>query len=151
MDAIQAWIKDRKNLPIVAAGTLIIVVLAVLLSLRMTGMIGGGGQMSSDADVPPYGGQPGMPQPGMPQPGVPGPGGPVYPGMPLPPGGQLATPGAPQQAAAVPASAKLAPMLPYRKDPFLPLSGVPTKKDYIAYILPSLRRPRIAPASSQTI
>ena len=146
MDAIQAWIKDRKNLPIVAAGTLIIVVLAVLLSLRMTGMIGGGGQMSSDADVPPYGGQPGMPQPGMPQPGVPGPGGPVYPGMPLPPGGQLATPGAPQQAAAVPASAKLAPMLPYRKDPFLPLSGVPTKKDYIAYILPSLRRPRIAPA-----
>jgi hypothetical protein len=143
MDAIQAWIKDRKNLPIVAAGTLIIVVLAVLLSLRMTGMIGGGGgQMSSDTGVPPYGGQPGMPQPG-----VPGPGGPQSPGMPIPQGGPPTgpIPGAPQQAA-VPASAQLAPMLPYRKDPFLPLAGVPTRSDKLAYILPMLRRPRIAPA-----
>lgn len=145
MDAIQAWIKDRKNLPIVVAGTLIIVVLVVLLSLRMTGMIGGGGgeQMSSDAGYPPGAGQPGMPQPGMPQPGMPQPGMPM-PGMPMPPGEQPPTP-APQQAA-VPASAQLAPMLPYRKDPFLPMTGMPTKKDIIAYMLPSLRRPRIAPA-----
>jgi len=145
MDAIQAWIKDRKNLPIVAAGTLIVVVLAVLLCLRMTGMIGGGGQMSSDTGVPPYGGQPGMPQPGVPQPGVPGPGVAPTPGAPLPPGEQPATPGAPQQAA-VPASAQLAPMLPYRKDPFLPFTGKVTNKDVIAYLLPGLRRPRIAPA-----
>ncbi len=128
MDAIRAWLEDRKNLPIVAAGTGIIVIVVALVFLKMTGTIGGRSNIPAGTDLV-------YPEAGTPIPGAPGM--PGAEGMPAPPGPGVAAPGAPagapgaaspqQVAAAEPA--KLAPMLPYRKDPFVPLSGVPKKED----------------------
>lgn len=168
MEALIAWFRDRKNLPVVLAGTAVVVLLFVLLILRGTGKIGGGGTdmagggMQGYPSVPgttgmpagttgmPPGGTPGMPpSAGMPgaAPGMPGT---VPGGMPGGvPGGMSGTQQFAGQAAAptaAPATAKLAPMLPYRKDPFLPFSGRPTKSTVLTGMLPSIGRVRIAPA-----
>lgn len=74
MQAFKAWIQDKKNMPIVLAGTGIVLVLAILLILKMNGFIGGPKQAV-------------MPQPGMPGTPMPGqPGMPAEPGMPPAPG-----------------------------------------------------------------
>jgi len=146
MPSIADWVQDKKNMPIVLAATGIVFVAAILLVLKMNGFIGAPKQEAMPQAVTPM---PGEPQPGMPggemQPGVP-PGG--QPGM---PGGEMQPGVAPGAAPAQPVQsvqqAKLAPMLPYRKDPFMPLTGAPKKTDVIAALLPSLRRPRLAPAS----
>lgn len=133
MQAFSAWLQDKKNLPVVLAGTGIVLVLAILLILKMNGFIGKPKQA-----VAPTAGVPGMPVPqaGMPAGDMTATGGaPPAPGVPPTPG---AVPGVQQ--------AKLAPMLPYRKDPFMPLYGIPKKSDVIAALLPSLSRPRLAPA-----
>jgi len=139
MEKLTAWLSDKKNLPIVVAGASIVLILAVLFMLKMTGTIGGGG---GGGEITP---DMGMPLPG--QPGVPGPGAPGAP----PAGPVTPTPGAPGPGPGAPAPpgatvAVMPPMLPYRKDPFLPLTGLPTKQDVMAMMLPALRRPRIAPA-----
>lgn len=151
MDAIRAWLQDRKNLPIVAAGTGIIVIVVALVFLKTTGTIGSRSNIPAGTDLV-------YPEPGTPIPGAPGmPGAEGMPaplGAPVPPGPGVAAPGAPagapeaapSQQVATAELAKLAPMLPYRKDPFVPLSGVPKKEDVIMALLPRLSRPRIAPA-----
>ena len=147
MQVLTAWLQDRKNLPIVLAGTGIVLVLAILLILKMNGVIGGG----RSAMMP----QPGMPEaPAPPQSGMPAPpaaGMPAMPAQPEMPGAPTGVPGAAPTAPAAQAQAgavaKLAPMLPYRKDPFLPLFGIPKTNDVIAALLPSLSHPRLAPAS----
>ena len=137
MPSLSAWVQDKKNMPIVLAATGIVLVLAILMILKMNGVIG----RPKHAEAPPVGPAPVMPepQPGMPmnqgQPGMPAGPQPGMPGGELPPG---AAPGAQQ--------AELVPMLPYRKDPFMPLYGMPRKADVIAALLPSLSRPRLAPA-----
>ena len=133
--SISAWVQDKKNMPIVLGATLIVFALAILLILKMNGIIGGPKQAQMPMPAP---GMPAEPQPGMP-------GEVPQPGM---PGGEL-QPGAPPSAPGAPVvqQAKLMPMLPYRKDPFMPLYGVPRKSDVIAALLPSLSRPRLAPAS----
>lgn len=147
MQAFKAWIQDKKNMPIVLAGTGIVLVLAILMILKMNGFIGGTKQAA-------------MPQPGMPGAPMPGqPGMPAEPGMSPAPGaptGDMTQPGAaPPVPGAPPApttpgietqQAALAPMLPYRKDPFMPLQGMPKTSDMLAALLPSLSRPRLAPA-----
>jgi len=149
MNAFSAWLQDKKNLPVVLAGTGIVFVLAILMILKMNGIIGKPKQA-----VVPNAGAPGMP---VPQPGMPAADMTVPGGAPPAPGAAPSAPGAPPTPGAAPApaaagaapgtlQAKLAPMLPYRKDPFMPLYGIPKKSDVIAALLPSLRRPRLAPA-----
>lgn len=146
MDKLKIWIEDKKNLPVVATVALVVIGLVVFFMLKSFGFIGGGGgaDMSASAGPgmpggPPMPGQPGGPPPSGALPGGPPPGG-------MPPG----TPGQPTAPTAAPASgpagAVMPPMLPYRKDPFLPFAGMPSRKDVLAMVLPSLRRPRIAPA-----
>ena len=162
MEAITAWLKDRKNLPIVVAGTSVIVILVALVFLKITGKIGGKAGPPADMGMAGYPPSPGMPaEPGMPGgegppmgPGAPGmegyppsagmPGAPAGPGMPgaeAPPVGPAA-PGVP-----VAVLAKVAPMLPYRKDPFMSFSGPPKKEDALTVLLPNVSRVRLAPAS----
>ena len=141
MDALKAWLQDKKNMPIVLAATGIVFVLAVLLILKMNGFIGGPKQAAiPDAGMPgaPVPGQGMPPEPGMPQPGM--------PTEPPPPGTPPAPGTAPAPTSAAGQQAALAPMLPYRKDPFMPLYGMPKKADVIAALLPRLSRPRLAPA-----
>ena len=148
MQAFTAWVQDKKNMPIVLAATGIVFALAILLILKMNGFIGAPKQ--SAIPTMPAAPAPGSPQPGMPAgEGSPPPAGP-QPGMPAGemPGGPPAAPGAtPPQGGAPAVEAKLAPMLPYRKDPFMPLYGMPRKADVLAALLPSLSHPRLAPAS----
>lgn len=129
MQNISAWLQDRKNLPIVAAGAGIVIVIAALVFLRMAGVIGGGG--GGDQDMGMY------PEPGttMEDPYA----------TEQPPTDPAAVPAA-QPAQAVQTASTLGPMLPYRKDPFQPLGGRPQPRDYMLHMLPALSRPRIAPA-----
>lgn len=156
MDGIKAWLQDRKNLPIVVVGTVIIVVLVALVFLRMSGTLGGG-DMSNQAGVP-GGAPPGPGMPSAPAPSAPGapppagapPAGPVAqpaPGVPPAPspGGVPPTITTAPQAGA--ASMAIAPMLPYRKDPFMLFAGRPKPKDALMALLPNVDRTRLAPAS----
>lgn len=150
MEKITAWLSDKKNMPVVVAGFSIVLVLAILFVLKTMGMIGGSTasmpmqQMSPDASMPSPVDQGAAPvTPASPVPATPGqPGAPVTPPSPTPAPGQPGAPGATQVATA----GVIPPMLPYRKDPFLPLGGFPTRKDVMSMVLPALRRPRIAPA-----
>jgi len=152
MEAMRAWLQDRKNLPIVVAGTGIIIIVVALVFLKLTGTIGGGRPTTAQTGIPAYP-QPGTPAPEgyPPQPGTPAPESyPPQPGAPaaegVPPGAQPAPPGAEAPPPPPTEAAALTPMLPYRKDPFAPFSGVPKKKDVLAVLLPSVSRPRLAPA-----
>jgi hypothetical protein len=147
MDKARAWLQDRKNLPIVAAGTAIILILVILLFLKMNGTPGGGyaGDTAGTASPGMYGdmGMPSGTQPGMPNAGTAGPG--------MSGAGSAVSPQAAAPAPTAQASAKLDPMLPYRKDPFQPITSgkLRTRKSMrnaaIALILPSIQRPRLAP------
>jgi hypothetical protein len=136
MDALKAWLQDKKNMPIVLAATGIVFVLAILLILRMNGFIGGPKQAAI-----PDAGMPGAPAPGQGMPPQPG-----MPAEPPPPGTPPAPGTAPAPTSAAGQQAALAPMLPYRKDPFVDLRGARTTADVLASMLPRLSRPRLAPA-----
>ena len=130
MDNFKEWVQDPKNAPKVAiifGGVLVVVIFVMLMQF---GIIGGG-----EAPIGPdmSGGVPGAEAPGS-VPGASPPAGPA-------PAALGPAPGAP-----APATASVGPMLPYRKDPFLPFAGMPTQKDFMSILLPNLRRPRIAPA-----
>ncbi|HUV04267.1 MAG TPA: hypothetical protein VMX94_04095 [Armatimonadota bacterium] len=129
MGSVKAWLEDRKNLPIVAAGTGVIIIVVVLVFLKMTGKIGGGGQPAGTI-VPPY----------------PSPTGamPTAPGAPTVPPGVVPGVGGPPAA---PAMAKQPPMLPYRKDPFEPFTGPLNRAHMLEYYMPNVRRERLAPAA----
>ena len=151
-------------MPIVAAALGIVVVLAVLVTLKQFGVIGGGGPSTAETGPSPFPGTPGVPgevgqgaegpapgemseAPGVPggpaaapgAPAVPSPAaGPGYPGGPV-----AAAPGAAEPTVKVP------PMLPYRKDPFVAFTGAygkPSRKELLMAVLPALFRPRLAPA-----
>jgi hypothetical protein len=138
MEKFQKWVQDPKNAPKVAIifGSVLVVVIFVML--KQFGIIGGGGAAPMSPDM--SGGAPGSAAPGT----YPGAAPPPVPGAVAPAG--PAVPGAAPAAAATPAAATAGPMLPYRKNPFLPFAGMPTQKDVMAVILPHLSRPRIAPA-----
>lgn len=143
MDKFKAWAEDKKNQPILIAIVVIVLLGAVFTVLKTSGMIGGGGAPSQDMS----GVSPGAAT----TPDAGGAAGPSASTTPPVGGGTAAVPNATAGApAGAPAggvtTTKLAPILPYRKDPFLPYSGMPTRKDVISVLLPSLRRPRIAPA-----
>lgn len=138
MEGIRAWLQDRKNLPIVAGGTALIIIVVALVFLKMTGTIGGQAGPDTTAYQPPAGpaGQPPPIAPiGSPETvGVPG-----VPGASVP-GGVPPTPDVSAGAAAVAAQP---PILPYRKDPFLPFGGPPRRASVLMHLLPSVSRPRI--------
>lgn len=142
MEALKAWIEDRKNLPIVAAGTSIIIILALLIVLKSNGVIGGKKQAPADMSAQ----NPSMPMapPVMP-PGAPG----VQPTAPVapPPGTQIPGGETAAQTQTVAVPAKLAPMLPYRKDPFSSLTGYSRVKEMLVNALPMIESRRLAPAS----
>lgn len=141
MDALKAWLQDKKNLPIVGAGAGVILILVILFLLKMTGAIGGGQNTASV--MPPSGGS------GATSPGPPGGGAPLSaagaPGMPgsTSPG---AMPGAtPGGSATASAAAKQDPMLPYRSDPFQPFAVRKIqRRDIIEALIPVVSRQRIA-------
>lgn len=123
MDKFKDWLQDPKNTPKVAiifGGVLVVVIFVMLMQFGIIGG-GGGGQAPIGPDM----------SGGVPY-NAPAPAGPAVPS---------AAPAAP-----APATASVGPMLPYRKDPFLPFAGMPTQKDFMSILLPNLRRPRIAPA-----
>jgi hypothetical protein len=134
MEKFQKWVQDPKNAPKVAIIFGGILVVVVFVMLNQFGIIGGGGGDSAPVSPDMSGGVPGGGTPGA-YTGAPTPAGPPVPG---------AAPATPP--AATPAVATAGPMLPYRKNPFLPFSGMPSQKDVIAVVLPMLSRPRIAPA-----
>ena len=143
MESVRAWLQDRKNLPIVAAGTGIIIIIVALVFLKITGKIGGGREAATTG-VPGYPSPTGTP--GVPPAGSPGVA-PTGPGA-LPPG----MPGAPPAVAPVAqpvaaAGVKQPPMLPYRKDPFEPFGGPPKKIYVLQHYIPNVRRWRLAPAA----
>ncbi len=142
MDKFKAWIEDKKNLPVVATIAGVVVIGVVVVMLMSFGVIGGGGGAdTSTASAP---GMAAGPAAGAAGPVPPGPG---PAGMPMDAGAVGPTGAAPAAATApTPAGSVLQPMLPYRKDPFLPFAGMPSRKDVLAMVLPALRRPRIAPA-----
>ncbi len=148
MDKFKEWIEDPKNTPKVAAIFGVVLLVAVFIVLKSMGIIGKGGGNTA-AVMPDMSG--GMP-PGQAMPGgpatspTPGPTTAPTPAPTTPTPGPAAGPATGSPAPAGPAVASNMPMLPYRKDPFLPFSGMPTKKDVMALIIPTLRRPRIAPA-----
>ncbi len=139
MDAIISWLNDKKNMPIVIAAAAIILVLFFVF-MKMTGKIGGSATKKDGAETtatatgtaPAAGMMPGSPgmsgMPGM-MPGAPGMGGTDQ-----------------TQVAAAPV-VKLSPMLPYRKDPFQPLGGQPSKAQRLASMIPSLPHIRLQPVS----
>lgn len=139
MERFQEWLKDKKNLPIVAGGGVVILILSIVLILWESGAIGGdnappvrqiaaypGEENGSATGRPGYPGAPGA-MPGYP--GAPGyPGGPGVPGYPGAPGASpypggpagpavasTATPGAPGAAA----SSAEQPIRVAKNDPFL--------------------------------
>ncbi len=144
MDKVRAWLQDSKNLPIVAAGTAILLIVVAFMFLKLYGVIGGGGapaeptmEMGQQPDT--------QQQTGSPEP--------------LPPGfetqaGQAQPTQTPTEPTTAPAPttmettpvAKQPPMLPYRKDPFMAFSGPPTKTQALMALIPSVQRIRIAPA-----
>jgi len=141
MDKLKAWLQEKKNLPIVAVATGIVIVAAALFFMKQAGIIGGGGpQMAETYPLP-------AETPTTPG-GLPDAWGEAPP---LTPADEAAGPSPTAAPAAAPGAgeapaAKLSPMLPYRKDPFLPFGGVPKKEDVLAALLPSISRVRIAPA-----
>lgn len=142
MDKFKAWIEDPKNAPKVAAVFGVVLLLAAFVVLKSMGVIGGGGGAAMTPDMgatPPEQTAPGPsgPAPATPPPAAPAPAGPAGP-TDAAATAQTPAPGA--------AASTDGPMLPYRKDPFVPFAGRPTKKDVISLIIPTLRRPRIAPA-----
>jgi hypothetical protein len=149
MDALKAWIQDRKNLPIVLAGTVIIIAIAVLVVLKMSGAIGGGSANVPSQTYPTsMPGQPGAPAGGtVDLGGVPIPQPTALPGAPQ----MMPTPGMPAAPSTAPgqvsAQAKLAPMLPYREDPFMPISGRPRVREGLMMVLADVMKnpPRLAP------
>lgn len=142
MDKIKAFMTDKKNTPIVGAVAGIVLILVVLFYLKQFGIIGGGGggdytadtgtgttdTMSAPADTPPTSG----PQPVTPDQAASG-------GAAAPGGGAAPAPATPVD--------KMPPMLAYRKDPFMSSKGLPTPRDALMTILPSVRHPRLLPAS----
>jgi len=131
MEGIRAWLQDRKNLPIVTAGTGIILIIVVLVILKTTGKIGGG-PGAAGTGMPGY--TPTAEAPSAQYPGAEAPGAPP-----------AVAPGAAPQPVAV-AGVRQPPMLPYRKDPFEPLGGPPKKTHMLEYYLPNVTRQRLAPA-----
>ncbi len=139
MDAVKAWVQDKKNLPTVAIIGGVILILVIFLVLKTTGVIGGNSKKSASG-MP--NGMPGMPpgMPGMPgstgQPTMPGqtgasggPGMPTgMPGMPtsgamgMPPGMPGAMAGASTAAPEVKKVTAMPSALPYRPDPFKPFN-----------------------------
>lgn len=136
MDSLKAWLQDQKNLPIVAAGTIIIIILVLFVVLRSSGVIGKKRPTFSEPTN-----QPGMPPP-IPSPQGAGTVPPTAPTRATPAVGM--SPGAQPQAPTE--VAKLAPMLPYRKDPFVSASGRPNVKFALMNILPSITPPRLTAA-----
>ncbi len=129
MDAVKSWLQDRKNLPVVVAGTAVILVAVVFLLLRLSATSSTNTASTPPADMPAAGA--GGPSPaGVPEAG----GGPGMPG-----GASPATP------AATPAVSKEA-LLPYRKDPFKPFTRKPNRTQILISMLPSISHVRIAPA-----
>lgn len=142
MDKIKAFISDKKNTPIVGAVAAIVLVLVVLFYLKQFGIIGGGGgggdytadtgtgttdSMSAPAGTTPADGtQTVTPPAGQP-----------------PAGGAAPAGGTAAGGASVD---KTPPMLAYRKDPFMTSKGLPSTKDALMTILPSVRHIRLAPA-----
>lgn len=146
MDSLKAWLQDQKNLPIVAAGTIIIIILVIFVLLRSSGVIGKKRPTFSEPTN-----QPDMPMPiespqgaGTVPPTAPttAPVTPTAPTRATPAVGM--SPGAQPQASTE--VAKLAPMLPYRKDPFVSASGRPNVKFALMNILPSITPPRLTAA-----
>ncbi len=136
MQSLQAWLNDRKNLPIVVAALVVILLVAVLV-WRLTS--GGGEPEVSTGDLPPAADSTGMPE-GMPE-GMP-------PGT---PGAPMATPSADQgaqaPAAAAPAGEKEPPIEEARADPFMPYFGPKPRRTKLTFTS-QLPRPdirRVAP------
>jgi hypothetical protein len=161
MNKFRAWLEDKKNLPIVAAGAAIILILATLVLLKMTGVIGGGGPSTAQTGMQGYptgtAGPQGMASMPATLEGTPPgtlPGAPAQPMGPMPATPQTAgvpgaTPATGGEAAAQPEvepAPKQSPMLPYRKDPFMAFAGPPKPSDVVAAMLPSVSRVRLAPA-----
>lgn len=131
-------INDKKNLPIVIGGFVVIAVLAVVVIMKFRGPAippaPAPTQTSVDpsAATPPPTPTPGgapvsSPTPGAPAPAAtPTPGQPGVPGTPGAPGATAAAPGTPGDAASgqtQTASAPAMPMEPWRPDPFAPLDS----------------------------
>ncbi|MCL6518605.1 MAG: hypothetical protein K6T99_02120 [Armatimonadetes bacterium] len=147
MDKVRAWLQDSKNLPIVAAGTGILIIVVALMFLKLYGVIGGTPPAESDMEMA----QQSSPQQmGSPEP--------LPPGMGTPSESTQTAPGAPQPSpapaettTATVAEAKQPPMLPYRKDPFMPFTGPPTRTQALMALVPTVQRIRIAPAEVRPI
>lgn len=144
MDAIISWLNDRKNMPIVIAIAAILLVLFFVL-MKVTGRIGGSAEKEEGTTVA----QGGAGSTTGTQGSVPGamPG--MMPGAPMMPGMMPGMMGGTSQQATVAAApaVKQPPMLPYRKDPFEPLGGQPSKIDRLASMIPSVPRVRLQPVT----
>lgn len=143
MQNVKAWLQDQKNMPIVIAGTVVIILLVVLRIMMTNGMIGGGSDTgalptSPGAGVGP-GGSSGGPSPIPNKTTTPAPGVPVTP---APGVGSTAAPtNVASSSAGTPTGEMMAPMLPYRKDPFSPLGGVPSPISLRVAALPFVQLP----------
>lgn len=164
MDKIKAWLDDKKNMPILIAGAAVFVIILVFVVFKakqggttsetagapgtqMAGPGGANGMTAGGAGSMKSGLGMGAGAPGA-RMGAGTPGAAMTPGM-----GPGMTPGmgagmaGMQQASTTPAAAAgpavstaavLKPMLPYRKDPFVPFSGAPTRSTIIRSMLPQV-------------
>lgn len=154
MQGLKAWLQDRRNLPIVLVAFVIIVAMVALYFLKVTGKLGGK-TTTAESTTQPYGVQvPGVPGAPTAGPTTPTPAGGTPPGGtsvgapppvagPQPAAGGVAAP-TPAPEASATAAGVFPPMLPYRKDPFMPFGGAPRERNVIESMLPSVPRIRLA-------
>lgn len=105
MQALQEWLNDKKNQPIILGGLGVVVVLVLLIWFFLLRPSGGGDEMG---DIPPSDATQGVD---------------ATTGMPAIPADPLAQPTGTEQAAAAPPADKLDPLEESREDPFRPVFG----------------------------
>ncbi|MCC6484104.1 MAG: hypothetical protein IT209_04580 [Armatimonadetes bacterium] len=127
MESLQAWLNDKKNMPIILGGFVGILVLVGVLYFFVFSGGGGGGE---EVQAPPV--TPGAPGeiPGQPPMATPAPG-----ASPAPGGSPEAQTGAqPVQTASAAGTEKAEPPLEmYRPDPFRPVFGQKPKRAKVAF------------------
>ena len=122
---MKDWLNDKKNLPIIIAIT-VVVVLAALALVYLTMFKGSGGAEETAPTAADSTGYPSAPD--SPGGAPPAPGGPSAPSTMQPQTGQLEASPPTQESDAGSNGQKKAALLPSRPDPFLPLDYKPPKR-----------------------
>jgi len=135
MDAVKTWFSDKKNLPIIIAAAVVIVLILAFVLFRVMGQSSGTStgtisststttMASSSSSTAPTSG-------GRMVPGI----GWVSDAAPSKPSGDSST----TANSSAPKDTSTEPLFPYRKDPFVPLQGSPTRTKVLETFLPQVQ------------